>query len=625
MAVQIPELDRNDPVAPVTGLRIDTNVAQTAQADAEKGAAIQGVTTETVKLGKAIQEHAWDTEATKQTNAYDKQYREGLYGKDGGVGVAQQEGDPTVAFNNFDQQNKSYIDNVLSNPNYSDGMKAAVYRKLIARDQVLNDKKLTIYGTRNATYINNVSEDAATTEKKSTVDAAAMVNADDPDSAESRASLQPIDASLQRLEQNRIAQGIKMHTVVPDANGTATFIDPVTGKPAVDDKGNLVKYKLGPQAAFLIAKDKSDALYNATTNLLNSGQVDEAKMVMDNYDQYLDEVHKPKLEKEYQEANLKQKSNQLAIDAEGVPPEKATDHIIDNAETPEIESKALEIYANNQRHVQDNIDRLNKNTFNTMALRVQSQQQSGKVLSITDLENDPIYLNQKSNMDAKQIEALHEMIDSPKTSDPKAKANVMQLAVNGNLTGMSYPDLAQNMKGLNKEDRSKIETKWSSDNAPDGVEAKAQFSFMGKELEKQMFAAHLINHNSFGKYPDADQRKLIQAQNDLMDAVAHFPPKMSVADQGIYVRKFVADRVQGQLFTGVNNTDGTPAKFQSAPQPKASTTPTPTSAATPPPKATSTPRPAMSDEDTINALKAFQKANGRPWSKTDGPLKPVGK
>jgi len=527
MPVQIPQLKRIGPSAPESVGRIDVDLPDGTKAVAQTAGAIENLAQKGLNYAYDLEDQAIDLTATKAASDYEVKYKTELQK------AKSIEGDPTDAYTRFDQDSNTWRDEILKNYEGADERtKRKILEKIDRTNLTLRDQRAVSEQLQYATYEKKTTEDAINLRKEGVLGAIELADVKDPDTFLS------LEVQLDEIRKLRIDSGRRNRLLTTDEQGNE---------------------RLTPQLAMQIRKDTSEALENAITTLNASGKTEEAAYLMEKYKDDILADTKTKLVKGNKDSEVKNQAL-LAVDqVKFMDPEAAMAKLTKIANL-EVREKSLEILDAQQRRIQNAKDRAAKETYENLADYVSSK----GFVSLAEMKDDETYKRLEGRLKQSQRAALEKLVAAPKNSDEAVKAKVYDLSLGGHFQGMNYADFLHATAGLNQKDRAAFERKWKSDNETTGVEQSKMVSYMGKQLENQLYGAGYLKKD-FGKWTPKSDKKRVQAYDEMMIAIESFPPGTSVVEQQKWVREFVAKKIKGEAFTGMSDQ---PQKFQSAPPPK---------------------------------------------------------
>jgi hypothetical protein len=605
MAITIPTLDR----APVENQqpsvgRIDFKPVDTNQAEAVQTAAADKLVSEGAKFYQEEKDRAGRLAGLAVENELTNEYNTGLEGKYDRAsntftpGLKHLKGDPVPDIQNFEQRIADKKAEIISR--YADkdsGTLEYVKGAINNVDRKLNEKKITIYSTRDATYTTQVTNSGVKLAQNGMIDATAHMDRNDPDATIT------LDQRIGDIQNLRLQEGLKNHTVkeILDPKGE---IDPLTGKVKV------IGYDSSPTVKMQIAKDISDGLSTTIQNLTSAGMPDDAKFLIDKYKDHLDQAIKPQIV----EKTLKEEKNQQALGIASTlrykSPEDAQSEAM-KIDDPVIRDKVMAEIATNTRRLDQAKASQNKDNYNQAGKIIQERMRGPSPFhDVNDMYNDPqvkAWIDKVN--DPKKVTALEHMVVQPTDSNPQALSKAYESLQKGEFQGMSFDDFNEKIAGLNKKDRTSMTNVWNKANSQTNAEGYRMNARMSTQVEQEMQNAGLVTIQRFGrKYTQDDQVAINQAKNDLIAQMELAPPKLDQASQNEYVKKFISDKIKNKAFEPPPET----LKFQGTIKPPA-----------PPPKGPDTSnvpgvKPQVDDLETLkSAQRIFKQVKGVYPTSTD--------
>lgn len=456
MAIVLPEVKRLEPDQPVSVGRLNTNVPDPRADLTSEQAGINGLAEQGIKYRNQVADQTADTIATDAANKFEQRWKTEMYGdpETGKIGAKYMQGNPTDTFKQFDDTMQGHL-NDLSNKdgdqNWSQETQNLVNRRLSKKAEELQMQTLTEYGSQQSKYDDNVTETAvkmnsdAMPSATATIDPASIATGD-------KSTLQPMNEKIANIQNARIAQALRYGGATLDVNGQSAY---------TDAGGQEHRVTLGPVTQQKIKEDLSKAIHDSTDNLIKTGQEDpnilaKAKVVMDNYGQYIEPLKQGGIQQEFQKAQIKNEAYQLAGDGGHMTPDQFEKTL--QGKSYEVQTEARKIKADNSRYMED--DRRNQQQLNYRTAYQQTVQfkQANPAATETQLEQQPFFKNLEAKMDPKDVRAVKEVVDPPKVSDQDARVRVAAI-LRGDIQGMDPRTMTgdqwnKEFAGLNEGDRS---------------------------------------------------------------------------------------------------------------------------------------------------------------------------
>lgn len=543
--VQIPQVDRFQPVDTPSIGRAEINVPNGQPMVAATANAIGSVINEADDYFTKVENHTINVKSTEAGLQYEAKL------KSEAAKLKNIQGDPTKAYADFDEKTKEWQQEILDGQdNLSPKLERAIRERLAKVDMMQSAHRAVSQQIQFGKYRTAVRDGDVKLGQDGMLDAIDGVDVKDPK------TFIPL-----KLQANRVQDAILDHA---EATGLATK--------EVDENG-VVHYKnIAPQTMELIKQRQSEGIRNVVATLNNTGKVDEAKKIMEDYNDVLTAPIKTKLMNDHKDAIVKNQAYAEVAKVDGLSPDDQMARL-DKLPEGDVKQKAKSILATNIRQDEQAKEIAGKQTFETASQYLRDKGFS----TIDQMKNDPRVANWISSgrMNQKQIDALEEQVVAPKHSDPKVMGKLYDKMSDGSLSNMSYGELQDALAGASQKDRDKVTKRWEDGRSQTGAEKRQMTSYMGTRLKSEMQSAGVIGKNQFGKYTNDDEIKYTRAYDQMLDAIDTYKPGISQTEQNKYVQQFVIDMVKKQEFKGAQ-TD----KIKSAPPSVA-----PVLSATPNPKA----------------------------------------
>lgn len=470
--IQIPDIPRVAVPDQAPSDRISTDVVDRSAGDANITNQVEKTGEETEKILGAYERMKAHTTATDAGNQFEQDFRTRLNGApaaaDGSspaiLGAIHDQGDPTDIYNNFDSKTNSAMKAIQDKyADSSNATKVAVNKELAQRFNNLQDIRITAYGAQQFKYEKSVQDNNDTLLQKGMADSVANLShydpngPNDPTASKDTASF---DSFVQQSKDSWLKYGLKTGAAVIDPNGNQAF---------VGDDGNLVRVNASPAIQTSIASSVSGGTSTAINNLINAGQLDNAKYMMDNYKQQVDSDTYSKLDQLYIKADIKQQAMNLVANTDGKPIDQQQ-KLFNQVSGPNAEQIKIEAEQNQDsldRFREDRIRRSSTDAFNqALSLVANKQQSASPFLDTTSMKNNPIVSKIIPRItDGKQLEALYSSVKPPETSNPSQLNDFWNLSTQpGALAALSYGDYTQMVSKLNKADKAQTFSSWKAAN-----------------------------------------------------------------------------------------------------------------------------------------------------------------
>jgi hypothetical protein len=581
MAIQIPKVQRDAPLAPTSEGRIDLSLPDVTKPSQQIDASLEHVSHAVTDGLLDAEDQAVKLKSTSEANDFERKILIDTQK------IKDVQGDPTQLAAELDSKVNDYKQEILNrNKDGSDKLKRTLEAEMNDRYVKSRTARDVLLEQKHSEFDNETTKGAIELRKNGMLSNAELVGTDP-------SALAKIDEQVQNIHDLNYQYGKRNGLIVKT-------IDPDTGQP-VD--------KFSPQLQAKNQKDVSEGLKNTIEALNNSGKVKEAKALLDKYSDIINPKDQAGLLKSNDLNSIKNDALVLSKQVETLPPDVALAKIkqygkADDPRSIEVQQKASEFLDATRRRVENARKDRENQSFEAAAKYVESK----GFTDSTDMKNDDTFQKLTVNTSAKQRQALKKMVDAPPESDPEQLRKISQDFVDGKFKGMSAADLQMELGDLSRSDRVRYRTKWESENHLTDVQKSTMHKNMTATLTQELERQNYIKRpNSKGGFDLRNQHKINEAIKQLDKDVESFPPgAIGFEQQQKYVKQSVAKFLAGEPFTGLAS-DNTATKFQSVATPAPSQTPAPSPATRPPTQA------EINDMMTL-----WHKTKGRPFDKKQG-------
>ena len=520
--IQVPRLERVGVVEPSTEGRLTAQAPDTSAPTRAIAQGLDDIADAAIKYLEKSENDYGNNIAVGVGTEYDQWVTEKLEGKNG---IKFIDGDPTEAYNKFQEEEATFRESLLAR-DYDDKVRGKVQKKLLERSNLAINRATVFEGNQYSVFRDRTYNSAVNIEKtKNAMDSVALL---DPNDVSTTA---PFDDVLSRITSSRVEQGVAVGTVQESAEGNYRTLQ----------DGKEVTYQLSKPVMESIAKDTSEATYNAINNLLASDKLDHAKFMMSRYDNYLDPVNKAKLTEKIEKETVKEKAINLVASAFGKSPDEQR-KIITGEKDPEIKQEAMKRLAAQERYQSQIESRDSSEIYNKLFIRIQDRMKSSEPFeTIYQLDDDPEFSRLIGRVtNGKQRQALYELVEAPKESNEEQLADMLDALRNGKFVDMSAGQLAQQSAGLSESHKNLLRREWIKVNTESESQEAAKVSRVTKEVYRQFQANGLIKVVK-GKETKRSKQERAAFETDLLGDVQTLPPNMSYQEVSDYVRDRVAD------------------------------------------------------------------------------------
>lgn len=506
MAVQIPSLQRTRAVEPESVGRIQAQAIDTATPFRQgMNSLISGVSQVADEFEKA-KEREINTLKYSLVNELDEWAEKRLEGDSdtNTLGLRHFEGDPAPAYNQFDKELNDKYQELLKRYEGDDRTKQEIQIALDNKRNGVYGKRLNYYGFQKSKYDDRIYEEGVQVKKRSAIDAISMYSVD-PTNA-----LKVFDVEKDDVLRLRIQQGLNKGLVTEDEKGNFRY---------TDEAGNPKIVNVDQATLARALKDKSEINELAITSMIDTYNVDTAESMLKKYKGELDPVALTKIQEKLTKTKIEVKAYEALDKVQNLDADKARAQI-NKISDPMVRVKALQLKDTVDRYKQNGIERMSRESYNTLYTHVADKMRSSEPYPTSfALEDDPIFKQHADKItNPKQRQALYEMIDQPKDSDPDAVVRVMDLVVNENIYSMQPEDMQEAMVGLSKADRRRFESIYLNRLTDTDGQEGAKLSFALEELRKNMRANRLIREID-GKETKTSKEKRSQLELDVTDKI----------------------------------------------------------------------------------------------------------
>lgn len=545
MAVQIPRLDRFAPAAPTSQgqiemrpLDVTRGVAQNAQ---QAGALINNVADQ---MARSENQQA-ELKATELSLKYEALYEEEL------KRVGSMQGDPTQAYIELDSKMQEQFAKL-----------GEEIKDAIGPVQNIVNQKLEITRGRLATK-RSISE-----------------------GSQFRSYQRKVwDAEVSAISNQRVLDAISLDSLDEDAKKAGRFVNleiAIQDIESTRDKqgrieGLMVSGKNGEERSAIlndiINKDVSEAVTNVVKSLNLSGDSEAAEKVIEKYSDRLTAKARIDLLKGTKDAGKDKQAYAIEHDLRGYSPTEALQRAESKTKDPEVLNKVRKLVDERARINEQIRTRASNSAFEDIYNTIQAERSKNierlndpdnkkglgpvSTMSRTWLEKSAIWGNVSGHLDAKDKEALYQMLEAPKQSTEEARIRMMKAATDGSMKKWSPQELEKNLNGMDGPDRNRYRNMWEKlKNEKTGQQTQYQANFMKKQLAHEMYQRKLISTMNEGSFRRKDSERFTEYWGGMLEAIDMMPPTSSTSDMLKYVKEYTEDRREDQPFRRTRNFNG---------------------------------------------------------------------
>ena len=594
MAIQVPRLERVSVQAPTPEARVPNAVPNIVGASQPQAQAASNLAETAFKLIDQAEDDKINTDTLAIVQKWRTDRRNELTGPEG---IKYKDGDPTPYYEEFEKKRIETYDSVLAeHEGASEKFKKALASRLGTANFEIQDSRNTQYGHQYAVYKENVTNSSVQLAKDDMIEASTQLVA--------KGSTGAIDMQIDKIKQYRYDAGVGDGTVIKD------------------ETGKIVKVE--PSVQIQIAKDLSDSLSFTVSNLNASKRPDLAKVMLDKYGEYIAGDKMDNLTKQTNDAALEKDAFSVLNEAIGKSGWlEAKEYIRTSTKgQPELQKKAFDLYTSQKREMEYIEKQSSDDAYEQLAGYVFDKMNGGApFVDTTQLKQDSQYKTYINMIkDPNQKEAILEMVERPKESNPTSWERSMSALTKNEFYGMKPADFQKLTVGLNKEDFNYFRSAYGRANEQTASELRTRDGEAQRHLWKLVTSDQYIRTDAYNPNipDDRDREELMAIQKGLGERLKYMPPNLiQPSDINQYVENYVLEykgkkpKISNwqKITTMFNKT------FNTEDKPKVST-PVETAPETPP--STSTPNsnaPIFATrEDFLKNVEAFKKKypNRRP-------------
>lgn len=533
MAIQIPKVQRDAPLAPTSEGRIDLSLPDVTKPSQQIDASLEHVSHAVTDGLLDAEDQAVKLKSTSEANEFERKILIDTQK------IKNVQGDPTQLAAELDSKVNDYKQEILNrNKDGSDKLKRTLESEMNDRYVKSRTARDVLLEQKHGEFDNETTKGAIELRKNGMLSNAELVGTDP-------SALAKIDEQVQNIHDLNYQYGKRNGLIVKT-------IDPDTGQP-VD--------KFSPQLQAKNQKDVSEGLKNTIEALNNSGKVKEAKALLDKYSDIINPKDQAGLLKSNDLNSIKNDALVLSKQVETLPPDVALAKIkqygkADDPRSIEVQQKASEFLDATRRRVENARKDRENQSFEAAAKYVESK---GFVNS-TEMENDNQFQMLSSHSNAKQRQALKKMVDAPAESDQKEKYQLFEAYQNGDFKTMDAATYMQKSAHLDKTDKKMFDGMWNKARTESNQKAYQQENRLNKMLTDELEIQKYVKRpNSEGGFDSKNQNKLNEVLSYMHQQFGQFPvDKLGFNDEKKYVSGVVNHFTKGAAFTGIEQSKNPP-------------------------------------------------------------------
>lgn len=562
MAIVIPKLNR---IEPSETMPDNNRINFKAQ---DQGSNILGRTQAVAsvggKVGDIYQQYENDTIETL-SNVAEQEYTK--WNTQALDKIKNYEGDPTDAYVEYDKQSKEKFDEILgSRPEVSTRVKDHVTSRMNKVYGSQNVAALKQRGAQVEIYKNNVFESTVKLKKDNLAINAGYIQKDDPStfSMYDQEVLNTEELIVKRSLENGTAKELK-----DDEKGfNYSYKEPDEVVNGVLVEGRTVRVKMSPISQQRVAKELSEGISNSINVMITSGQLEEAKIMKEKYKNRIDPVNANKISNKLKDGTTKKEAsnflstlgNRLSSsqrkeldtiedsDVKLIKRQEMENQAIEDAlsDNPELLNKTLLLKESLDNRLQKQQKVMQEKNYTVLADSVEKGINNGQINGLADLESDPIYAATWGKMSKEQRKSIHELIESPPTSNPLKLNQVNDLIMNGDIVKMSKPQFQLKLNGLSKIDKEKALLAFDAFGQQSDSSQRAANKRINKLIKNAMLQQKILKYDFSNKMTKGSLTKLNEANEYFMETVMSRGGKLNDAEIQKEVNSYVS-RVKQDL------------------------------------------------------------------------------
>lgn len=514
MPIQLPQVERLQPQATPSVGRANIQLPDAAAATAPmregfnamvKGG-LEAVETYEKKLAEQ-KKYAIDIKSTELVTNYEVRYKTKL------AEIKAMSGDANPAYQQLDTDAKTWQSELQTSLKDADPeLIMAVNKKLANSSGFLAESRAVNQASQNAVYAESVTKNAIKLKQDDMLNAIQTVDAKDP---KTFAALKARVDSIVELRRNNATR-----------NGLAFQ----------DQEGNVI---FTQPAIASIKADVSDGIENVVKTLNHAGKTEEAKMIIQEYDHFLNAKTKTDLLKGAEEATVKKQALEFLATVGDLNGSSAIQIIEGSKLSPEVKAKALEELDNEQRRRANIRERDGKNAFERMDKYIAEK----GFVSPSQLQDDPNYKAVEKYMSHEQKKNLLQQVEAPLYTKDAAWEKAYTAISSGELRTMKPAEFKMLLTDLKAEDRKMMENEYRKAQDTESKE-RSRAQYVTTSYRARATNA-LYPRDGFGKMKKEAVQRFTEDTRELLVLFNSMPEDSfkTPADQDKFVDDFYAKKL----------------------------------------------------------------------------------
>jgi len=525
MAVQIPRLQR---ITPSPAQPTNTRIQGQATSQAPLIQTQTQAATSLVNQGADLFQQFEDDKISQLSNEAEQEYSEWNVQKLQELKTFK--GDPTDAYAQYEIDAQEKFDGILNNrADASERVKRHLRGNLAKVQDSQRIRTLKQRGMQIETYKNNLFNSTVKLKKNNLSVNAGYIRKDDP------SSFSPFDTNLNEIRTLIAKRSLE--------NGSATKLDPDAKSWThlyTDEDGTVTKVNLNDNAKLMMAKEMSEGVSTSIKNLINAGQLDNAKLMQERYKGYLNGKQVVKI-KEKSERTQRSDTAYAKLDSYRGMTDADINKKINEEPDGRLRDKMRDIQAGRTIHRERQRKIKFDRNYNTMFDELTKLEKAGQpILTKEDLVNNPVFKGLEDEMSPNDKKSLFKQVSKPPaTSKPKDIVNVQNTIFDGENTfqNMSAGEVSKLTASLRQVDRDRYRRMWEEMQTGESKSFIANVNFANKLAQDTLSNEGDLDYD-WGKLDD-DSKEIMSKVRTMITTEFSENPNIE--------RKDIQDRVESLI------------------------------------------------------------------------------
>lgn len=533
MPVDVPKLQRTGPAQPTSVGRVEARAPDVSSQQTLQAAGRVLDTSE--RIFRKFEQDAVNTAKKDAANKLEQWWTERVEGENGLKFI---QGDPTQAYEQFEEELFNKMEELSDNESWSDKTRDAVKVEMSRRYNRLKNRTTVLRGAQWQRYRENAYKTTQEFNKRNVVSSAGYL---DPKTGENDL----IEHGLSVIGNDEVENAVAIGSATPTENLKEAdwFI--------VNEDNERKGFKLNPSVKYSIGSQQAEAVYKTINNLLATRDIDRANYVKQKYGEYLevDPQIKARVERQFDQVQLETKAYQALSKADRMEPEKRT-KFLDSIKDERVKQEVFSLIDTRERIKRNRKIRISEQNFNEVFGIVDNMMQSNQLVSMTQAKTIPEIAGRLNSMSPEHRQAIEKMIERPDQSDLNVLGKMYEHARTGKLNQFSRQELQIEMSGLDETDMERFYSMWVKGSQEGTSSQRARANWMAQRLYEQAIASGLITEDRFQNLSAQEKRYINALQGSLYEKMDSLPDNMSQSDQFNYIKEIIADEVKKRIEPG---------------------------------------------------------------------------